>query len=164
MANRDAPAEPRFFFSLLRFVAKLRGGSGARSDKNWLEANVVGTAMHGIIYLCGAGWLLTGRPAWQQLLLLIPLAILLCLWWMLFFYVSSVLIKLLHALGFFRDFPTARVQGVLAGIMVTALAWQLVLGDSWMRLPGWIWLGAVSLNLVAALLLVLTDADGAAAR
>ena len=159
MDNDDARGEPRFFFSLPRLMAKLRGGSAARSDKNWFETNAVGTAMHAIVYVCGAHWLLIGKPVWLQLLLLVPLAVLLCLWWMIFFSVSSRVIKLLRVLGLFRSLPDARVQGVFAGIMVTAFAWRLVVTDSPFRLLGWIWLVALSLNLIAALVLAFTNAD-----
>lgn len=162
MQNGEARGEPQFFFSLPRLIEKLRGRSAARSDRNWLEANVVGAAMHGVIYLCGARWLLTGRPLSEQLLLLLPLAVLLCLWWVMFFGVGAIFIKLLHALGLLSRLPTARPQGVLAGAMVTAFAWQLTLADSWMRAVGWIWLAAVSLNLLAALLLAITDANRSA--
>lgn len=162
MENGETRGEPQFFFSLPRLIEALRGGSAARSDKNWLEANVVGAAMHGIIYLWAARWLLAGRPLSEQLLLLVALGVLLCLWWTMFFGVSSIFIKLLHALGLLSRLPIARTQGVLAGAMVTGFAWQLTLADSWMRAVGWFWLGAVSLNLLAALLLALTDANRSA--
>jgi hypothetical protein len=164
MQGLEPADDAGFYFSLPRLIAKLRGRNAARSERNRIEAKIAGAAMHGIVYLYGAQWLLAGRPIWQQVLLLFPLAALLLVWWMIFFAVTAPLLRLLQMRGLLRNLPIVRVQSVIAGTIVTAVAWQLVLASSWVRFVGWIWIAAVSLNLVAALLLVFSHADAAEAK
>lgn len=149
----------RFYFALPRLLLKLFGGNPAPSDTNWIEANIAGTLMHLVVFVFGAHLLLSGLRPWQQLLLLVPVAILFWLFWMAFFFVSSLLVKGLHALGTFRNSAGARLQGVLASIMITACAVELVRLGGWMRVLGLTWIVAVSLNVVATLLLALSHAD-----
>ncbi len=156
-------SEPQFYFALPRLIAQLRGRNASRTENNWLEANIVGGTMHAIVFLFTARLLLSHLPAWQQVLLLLPVVLLVLLSWMLFFAFSKRLIHLLRAFGLFRNLPNFRLHSVIAGAVVTALAGQLVLAGSWMRVLGLVWIGAVLLNLVAAALLAATHADAPAA-
>jgi hypothetical protein len=159
MGKRDAFARPRFYFALPRLVEKIRGGSAERTDSNWLEANAVGTFIHGIVYLFFAQLFLSSLPRWQQLALLLPLAIFVLLFWILLFALQSLVIKAAERAGLLRARPASRVQGVLIGIMTTGLAWRFTLDESWLRVLGWFWIAAVSLNLLAAGVLTISNAD-----
>ena len=153
---------PQYFFSLSRLLSKLRGGSAQRAEANWLEANAVGALIHAIVYSFFARVLLSHLPAWQQIALLIPLVIVVLVFWMMWFLVSALAIRAVRAAGMLRDIPISRVQGVLVGMLTTASACYLIAEGSWLRMPAYLWLTAVSLNLVAAVMLAVTDADGPA--
>ncbi|CAN5693447.1 hypothetical protein BH20VER1_BH20VER1_03840 [soil metagenome] len=156
-------SEPQFYFALPRFIAHLRGRNSSRTENNWLEANLVGGTMHAIVFLFTARLLLSQLPVWQQVLLSVPVILLVLLAWVLFFLLSLQLIKLLRAAGLFRALPNFRLQSVLAGAGVTALAWQLALTGSSLRVLGLVWIAAVVLNLFAAAFLAATHADSSAA-
>lgn len=161
MHDRELRDAPRFHFALPRLVWTLCGGNGARTDTNWLEANVVGSLMHVVAFAFGAHLLLPGLRFWQQLLLLAPLAILFWLFWMVFFYAGTLLIAALRAIGAFRGWSQARAQGFIAGTMITLFAFELLRGGGWYGLLGSTWMIAVSLNLLAALLLKFSHAEHA---
>ena len=159
MDDSHPHGRPRFYFALPRLLLKLSGGNAAPTDTNWLETNIAGTLMHLVAFVFGAHLLLSGLQLWQQLLLLVPFAILFWLFWMAFFQLGMLLVKGLHALGAFRSWADARTQGLLAGVMITAFALELVRAGGWLRVLGLTWLVAVSLNVVATLLLALSHAD-----
>jgi ABC-type transport system involved in cytochrome bd biosynthesis fused ATPase/permease subunit len=52
-----------------------------------------------------------------------------------------------------------RANGVLVGIVTTAFAWHLLGASGWLRAIAAVWLVAVALNLLAACVLVLSNAD-----
>ena len=141
-----------------RLVASQFGGNPARTESNWLEANIVGSVEHLIWYAFAANVLLAGLPSWAQLALLIPLAFVVWVCWLIALYLNSVFIRLLRACGLLRDLSNARVQSVLLGIVTTVFAFHLVTDGSRLSLLGLAWVAAVSLNLLAAAILVVTDA------
>ena len=51
MPDPELHAPAGFYFALPRLVMKLRGGNARRSERSWLEANLVGFAVFGISYL-----------------------------------------------------------------------------------------------------------------
>jgi hypothetical protein len=155
--------EPQFYFALPRLLAQLRGRSATRTEQNWLETNLVGAAMHLIVFAFAAQLLLANLALWQQVLLLLPVVVLVLLAWVIFFSLNLQLIRLLRAAGLFRGLPNVRIQSVAAGLAVTALAWQLLLAGSWMSVLGLVWIVAVVSNLIAAALLAVTHADAPAA-
>src|SRR5947207_2104117 len=106
----------RFYFSLPRLLA----GKRARSEKNFLEANGVGLCIHFVIFVSAFRLLLGGCSFSQQLLLLPVLALLLWFFWLLFFYLNSLFIKALRAIGLLRDLSDGRAQSVLIGIVTSA--------------------------------------------
>lgn len=151
-----------FYFALPRLIAAWSGRKAARSEQNGLEANIIGTLNHLIVYVAAFELLLGPLSRWTQLLLLVPLAILVWLFWLIFFYWSACLIKLLRDAGLMRELPDSRAQNILIGIMTTTLAIYLLRAGSWPRVLGFIWIAAVALNLVAAALLPARHADHSA--
>jgi len=158
MINLDPRYQTQFYFALPRLVVSQLGWSAARRESNWLEANIVGGVEHLIWYAFAAHVLLGGLPIWAQILLLIPLAFLVWIGWLIALYVNSLLIRLLRAFRPIRDLANARVQSVLLGIVTTVFAFFLVTEDSSLSPVGLLWVAAVSLNLLAAAILVVTDA------
>jgi hypothetical protein len=163
MQKPDDQSMPRYFFSLPRLIARLRGHNAERTDTHWLEANAVGTLIHAIVFLFLARWLLTGSSTWQQLALLVPLAILTLLFWMLLFAVQVLVIKAARAFGMLRNVPDDRANGMLVGIVTTVFACQLLGAGTWLRAIAAVWLVALALNLLAACVLGLSNADASRA-
>ncbi|CAA9226425.1 MAG: hypothetical protein AVDCRST_MAG42-868 [uncultured Chthoniobacterales bacterium] len=161
MPTPDAKNAVGYYFALPRLVASWRGRSFGRSEHNAVEAYTVGGLVHAVTFIFAAELLLGGRPAWQQILLLIPLALLVWAWWSLFFYMGLLLLNVLRGAGVMRDTPASRAQSLFVGITTTLLAWHLITAGSWTSVLGWIWMIAVALNLAAAALLTLAHADPA---
>ena len=147
-----------FYFALPRLLACPPGDRQTRSEKNWLEANVVGTLNHLVVYAFAFALLLAGRPTAQQCWLLLPLAFVVLVFWLLFFYVNACFIRLLRLAGGLRDLPNNRAQTLLIAIFTSAMAAQLLFADGWPRAVGVLWLSAVVMNLSAAAVLRLLDA------
>ncbi len=138
------------YFAFPRLIAKWRGQSVERSEKNAWEAYVAGGLTHLIVYVAAFEMLLGDRSLWLQLLLLVPLAALVFLGWIIFFYLSA---RLLDVTGLVSNWPRNRAQNVIVGIWTTVLAVCLVRAGSCPAILGWIWMSAVALNLFAAGLL-----------
>lgn len=147
------PHTLHYFFSLPRLVATLRGHTVERSERNWLEANVAGTAIHVVVFVFVARLLLAGLSPWHQALLILPIAVLVWILWLILFYVNSLLIKRLRVIGLFRRRSDARAQSFLICLFTTLCAVILVIPGSWMRAIGILWIALVAANLLAAGLL-----------
>ncbi len=151
----ETPEAAGFYFALPRLLARLGGGDSRQSERHWAETNVVGGAIHLLMYLAVARWLLAGRSGWSMAVL-VPLAVLLTwLLWLLLFYVNAVLLRIARRVKLLRSLPNDRAQGLLIGIFVTLLALQLASLPSWLHFVGLAWIVAFTLNLVAAALLTL---------
>ncbi len=148
-----------FYFALSRFLASPREHKQTRSEKNWLEANAVGTLNHLVVYAFAFALLLKNLPGWKQVLLLLPLGVIVLVFWLLLLYVNSWLIKLLRPAGLLRALPDNRAQTLLISIVTTAMAGELLFAGGWLRFVGAIWLAAVALNLLAAALLAFSHVD-----
>ncbi len=162
MGTPESDRRVGYYFALPRLMASFRGEAPTRrSEQNALEAHVVGTLVHAVIFVFAARLLLGERSAWQQIALLLPVALIVLVWWSLFFYVSSLVTKLLRSSGLLREMPDRHSQSVMVGVVTTLLAAQLVTAGSWMAALGWIWLGAAALNLAAAAVLGVRHAEPA---
>ncbi len=153
------PIEPNesvgSYFALPRFCDKLRDRSGSRSEDNWREAYVAGSAIYLISYLFAANLLLARLHFWRAAIALPILLFAMWIFWLIVLYVNSLIAKTCWACGLCADLPRNRIQSVLIGILTTAFAAQLMTSASWLRWIGAFWMIAVALNLTAALLLAL---------
>jgi hypothetical protein len=133
----------------------MRGLNAARSERNWIEAYIPGNVVFFITYLFIASLLWPKLRGWE-LVIVLPL-LLPAVWiaWLIMLYLYSLVVKACWAVGLCTDLSRNRIQSVLAGITTTALAAQLLVAGSWLRWIGAIWIGAVALNLSAALILAL---------
>ena len=149
----------QFYFSLFRAIALLRGGDARRAESNAFEGWLVGLMIYSIHYLFFATMLDPSHlEPWLTALLLIALAFWIWLFWLLLLYLNSVIIKLLRICGVFRTLPIRCAQSILWGILTTAMACVLLKSNPALRELGAIWLVAVAMNLVAALILTFSDA------
>ncbi len=158
MKNGETKTRARFYFSLPRLIARQLGRSDARTESNWLEANVAGGLAHLIWYAFAADVFLRGLTTGLQIALLLPLAILVWIGWLIALYINSVVIRLLRACGLFGKLSNARMQGALLGILTTAFAAHLMAHASLLDFAGLIWIVLVALNLLAAAVFVVSDA------
>ena len=155
--NRIGPRQ--FYFSLFRLLARFRGGDARRAESNEFEAWLLGLMIFAIHYLFFVTlWLPAGVSLWETGLVLVATAFWIWLFWLLFLYIKSVIIKARHICGLFRSIPIRRAQSVLWGIGTTAMAGALLQGSPALRELGAIWLVAVAMNLLAALVLAFSDA------
>jgi hypothetical protein len=153
-----------FYFALPRLWTKWRGRNAARDENNWLEMNVAGLLFHLIVYIFAFHLLASGLTFWQQLLLLIPLAFLVWFFWLLLFYLDSLCIKLLRALGFMRRLSDGRAQTILIGAVMICFALSLARESGVWRAVGILGLIIFALNLLAATILALASSDVSAAE
>lgn len=159
MRTPEASISIGYYFALPRLIGSFRGGSPRRSEHSAVEAHIAGTLVHAITFVFAARLLLGTRPAWQQILLLVAVALVVWIWWSCFFYVSSLVTKLLRSAGLLREMPERHAQSLMVGIVTTVFAWQLVTAGTWTAVLGWIWLAAVVLNFIAAAVLSLRHAE-----
>jgi CDP-diglyceride synthetase len=147
-----------FYFPLFRLIAMLRGGSAARAESNAVEAWLTGLMVYLIHYLFFATLFIPSNfEPWKTGLFLVALAFWVWLFWLLFLYLNSVIIRVLHRCGLFRAIPTRRLQSILWGILTTAMAWDLLDASPAPREVGAIWLVAVAMNLAAMMVLAFSD-------
>jgi len=157
--NQSHRLPVRFYFALPRFLVMLRGGDPRRGEQNGTEAWVGGILTYAISYLFFArfipepfGWAVKG-------LLLIILAVLVLLFWLLALYLNSLVLKLLKRCGLFHTLPDRRGQSVLIGTTVTAMAIGLLQRGGFTGELGAIWMTAVAMNLIAALILAFRSGE-----
>lgn len=150
--------EPRFYFGLPRLFTYLRGRNPARSEANWVEANIAGAAVMLVSYLAIAHYCLRGATWVKELPLLLPLIVVTWIFWLLVFYVDAQLIKLLRAFGLARRCSNKRLQSVLIGAITTAFACYLLKATPNLRILGVVWITAVFANVVADALLARSHA------
>lgn len=156
MNQRD---KRQYYFSLFRVMALLRGGDARRSESNGLEGWLIALMIYSIHYLFFATRLIPSNlTPWLTALLLLLLVFWIWPFWLLLLYVNSVIIKVLHWCGLFRAIPIRRVQSILWGIVTTAMACALLNVGPALHEFGAIWLVAVTLNLISAAVLALSDA------
>jgi hypothetical protein len=151
--NESHPLPLRFYFALPRLLAMLRGGDPRRGEQNSTEAWVVGVASYLVSYLFFAELIPVSFDSWLKVLLLVMLAFAVWLFWLLALYINSLILKLLHRCGLFRTLPARRGQSVLVGTTTTAMAIALLQRGGATGEIGALWLTAVVMNLIAALIL-----------
>jgi hypothetical protein len=150
--------KPQFYFSLFRLIALLRSGDITRTESNGFEAWLIGLLIYSIHYLFFSTLFIPAHlEPWLTALVLVALAFWIWLFWLLLLYVNSVLIKLLRMFGFFRTLPIRHAQSILWGTATTAMACVLLERNPALRELGAIWFVAMAMNLIAALILILSN-------
>lgn len=159
MPGPELHAPAGYYFALPRLLTKMQGGNANRSERSWIEANVVGLSVFGISYLFLARLLPASDAWWAHLLILAPRMFATFLFWLLVLYLNAVLLKLVRGCGFRGGGSDSRMQVVLVTVQTTIFALCLMRTGSWTRVVGVIWLIGVALNLIAAALLAASHAE-----
>ena len=151
-----------FNFSLPRLLAAPPGRKHFRSERNGTEARLAGGFNHLVVFAC-IFHLLTARVSLTTaLLLLLPIAVLVWIFWLLLLYLNSWIIYFGRKAGFAQALPDNRAQTALITGLTSAMAVYLLFTPSFLRWLGAAWLLLVALNLLAAALLALTAHDRSA--
>jgi len=153
--------EPRFYFALPRLLSKMRGGNADRAETNSTEAWLGAIGIYAVSYFYFAGYLSVVSSWGLCGSLIVVLAFGVWLFWLLMFYLNSLILKLLHRVGLFRTLPMRRGQSVLLVTIATAMAAALLQRGPFVSEMGAIWLTATALNLAAAVILAFSN-DGPA--
>lgn len=153
------PDRPRFYFALPRLFAWLRSRNSARTEKNWVEANIAGAAVMLVSYLAIAHWLFADVARWKQIALLLPAIVVTWVFWLIVLYVNAQIIKVLRAAGALANLSNARAQSVLIGAVASALACYLLDAGALLHGIAVAWISAVCINLLAAVFLALLRSD-----
>jgi hypothetical protein len=139
----------------------MRGGNASRAEANPTEAWLGGIGIYGVSYLYFAGYL-SAAASWPlRALLLVVFAFLVCLFWLLMFYLNSLILKMLDRVGLLPALPARRGQSILLVIIATAMAAALVQRGSFVSEIGAIWLTATAMNLAAAAILAFSNGESA---
>jgi hypothetical protein len=149
-------SRPGYYFSLLRFLAMLRGGDARRVENNGVEACVAGVAIYLISYLFFARFI-PALEAWQRAVLFVLLLFLVCLFWLMVLYINSLVIQFARFCGLLQTIPIRRAQSVLLGIWTSLMASDLLRHGSWKAEIGAVWLITVAMNLAAGAVLALRN-------
>src|SRR5215210_4828352 len=102
-----------FNFALPRLLAAPAGTKRLRSEKNGAEARLAGGFNHLVIF-AAIFHLLTARVSLSAaLLLLVPIAVLVWIFWLLLLYVNSWIIYFIRKAGLAQSLPDNRAQTAL---------------------------------------------------
>jgi hypothetical protein len=144
---------PRFYFALFRLLLSFRGGDPRRREQNGVEASIASILIFLVSYFFLAQVIPETYGPFLTTLIFIALAFAVWLLWLVALYLNSLVIRALRSAGLARFVPDRRMQSVLIGITVTAMAVQLLQNGGWPGEIAAIWLIAVVMNLTAAAIL-----------
>ena len=156
--NQSDKVRPQFYFSLPRFVARIRGRDACRSENNGTEAWLAGLAFFFISYFFFSQFISWNPNHWQSAPFVIVPAVLVWLFWILALHINSLIIKVLRGCGCFRTIPIRRAQSILLGIVTTAMACEFLTRGPVLRMLGVFWIVTTALNMAAAFVLNFTNA------
>ena len=151
--NDPAPNQIGYAFALPRVAARLVGGKPRRAEFSAWEAYGTGILVFGISCVAATRALLPhlGPVALQGLaLLFLPVAI----WWAFLFlyYVNALLSAGLRRLGLYSARTNTPFQHAVVMTLTTLLALHFLRDEcDWVKSLGVLWLGILSLNLLAIL-------------
>jgi hypothetical protein len=144
-----------YYFALPRLLNRMRGGSDKISESNAVEA-YFGSIVALVVSFLFARQLFAGRcTGWQVIGAGIFLLFAVSIFWLLVFYLNSLVIKILRTGGIFRKMANRHAQDILIEVVVATFAYELSISVSWTRWIGIFCLLLLGANLAAALLLAL---------
>jgi hypothetical protein len=147
-----------FYFALPRLLNQMRSGADKISEGNAAEAYFGSIVAFLVSFLFA--WQLFAGPCtgWQAIAVGILLLFAVSIFWLFVFYINSLLIKILRTCGIFRKMTNRHAQDILIEVVVAAFAYELLISVSWTRWIGIFCLLLLGANLVAALLIALSQA------
>jgi hypothetical protein len=157
MTNTKSKIPAGFYFSLLRLLSKVTG-HGSHFSEGGVFETCLGTFVVLLIpYLFLVDLAMNHLAGWMACVAVVMLPFAIWIFWLVVLYLNSVMIQVLHGLGFFRKVIERRLQDIFVGIIITFFASELSILNSWIRWIGIFWLMILAMNLAAALSLALTS-------
>jgi len=155
MKSANDRADDGYYFALPRLCQRLHGRGNEVSENNAIEAYVGSVGTFIVTFLLAWQTFTHNLNGWPIIVLFLLLILAVWIFWLLVFYINSLAIKVLRRTGLFRSASNRHAQDLFIGIVVAALAYQLSILPSWMHYVGILYLIALGLNLMAAILLTL---------
>ncbi len=151
--NDPAPNQIGYAFALPRLAARLIGRKPRRAEFSAWEAYGVGILVFGISCVAATRALLPlVRPAALQGLVLFLVPVVMWVAFLFLYYVNALIVAGLRRLGLYSARTNNPFQHAVIMTMTTLLALHFLRDEcAWVRSLGVLWLGLLSLNLLALL-------------
>ena len=144
-----------FYFALPRLLNRMRGGTDEVSESNAAEAYLGSIGIFIITFVFGVQLFAERFSGWSVIAFDLLLIFAVWIFWLIVFYINSLIVKLLRACGLFRGTPNRRAQDIFIAIVLAAMAYRLSILHGWLGWIGWLCLCALGANFLAAILLKL---------
>jgi hypothetical protein len=144
-----------FYFALPRLLNRMRGGTDEVSESNAAEAYLGSIGIFIITFVFGLQLFAERFSGGSVMAFDLLFVFAVWIFWLVVFYINSLIVKLLRACGLFRGTPNRRAQDIFVGILVAAMAYRLSILPGWLGWIGWLCLCALGANFLAAILLKL---------
>ncbi len=151
--NDPAPSQIGYAFALPRLAARLVGRKARRAEFSAWEAYGVGILVFGITVVAAARAILPlVRPVALQGLVLLFLPVAMWVAFLFLYYINALISAALRRLGLYSARTNNPFQHAVIMTMTTLLALHFLRDECvWVRSLGGLWLGLLSLNLLALL-------------
>ena len=133
----------------------MRGGTDKVSESNAAEAYLGSIGIFIITFVFGLQLFAERFSGWSVIAFDLVLVFAVWIFWLIVFYINSLIVKLLRACGLFRETPNRRAQDIFIAIVLAAMAYRLSILHGWLGWIGWLCLCALGANFLAAILLKL---------
>lgn len=144
-----------FYFALPRLLNRMRGGTDKVSESNAAESYLGSIGIFIITFVFGLQLFAERFSGWSVIAFDLVLVFAVWIFWLIVFYINSLIVKLLRACGLFRETPNRRAQDIFIAIVLAAMAYRLSILHGWLGWIGWLCLCALGANFLAAILLKL---------
>jgi len=144
-----------FYFALPRLLNRMRGGTDEVSESNAAEAYLGSIGIFIITFVFGLQLFAERFSGWSVIAFDLLLIFAVWIFWLIVFYINSLIVKLLRACGLFRGTPNRRAQDIFIAIVLAAMAYRLSILHGWLGWIGWLCLCALGANFLAAIVLKL---------
>ena len=144
-----------FYFALPRLLNRIRGGTDKVSESNAAESYLGSIGIFIITFVFGLQLFAERFSGWSVIAFDLALVFAVWIFWLIVFYINSLIVKLLRACGLFRETPNRRAQDIFIAIVLAAMAYRLSILHGWLGWIGWLCLCALGANFLAAILLKL---------
>ena len=139
-------------FALPRMVARTAGRPVRRAQFSAVESYGVCLLVFAIhcIFLAQLLSVQLKAISWLRILVLLLLPLLTWIYFLLLYYVISLVLQLLRKFRLFVSWPNNRFQSLVLIALTAFIALRFLRSNtSWLILLGWFWLGLLLLNLLA---------------
>jgi hypothetical protein len=144
-----------FYFALPRLLNRIREGTDKVSESNAAESYLGSIGIFIITFVFALQLFAERFSGWSVIAFDLVLVFAVWIFWLIVFYINSLIVKLLRACGLFRGTPNRRAQDIFIAIVLAAMAYRLSILHGWLGWIGWLCLWALGANFLAAILLKL---------